>query len=102
MSKNSWSSIYKRSENIVSRDIAGETILVPIRGKLADMQNIFTLNGVGVYIWDHLDGKRSLTEILDLLLDHFEVSKLEAEQDILEFIDQITKTGLASINDNHA
>ena len=96
MSTDNWSRIYQREENIVSREIAGETILVPIRGKLADMQNIFTLNTVGAYIWDLLDGTKSLAQILEALLDHFEVSRQKAEEDILEFITQTVETGLIS------
>jgi len=96
MSQNKWSRIFKQAENIVSREIAGETILVPIRGKLADMQNIFTLNKVGAYIWEKLDGTRSLAEIIALLLSHFEVNQEQAEQDLLEFIDHVTATGLAA------
>ena len=90
-----WSRVYRREDNIVSRKIAGETILVPIRGNLADMQHIFTLNAVGAFIWDQLDGAKNLADILDLLLDRFEVSKEEAEIDILEFITQTADTGIA-------
>jgi hypothetical protein len=96
MSADNWSRIYQREKNIVSREIAGETILVPIRGKLADMQNIFTLNTVGAYIWDQLDGTKSLVQILESLLDHFEVSRQEAEKDILEFIDHTSVAGLTA------
>jgi hypothetical protein len=96
MSADNWSRIYQREKNIVSREIAGETILVPIRGKLADMQNIFTLNTVGAYIWDQLDGTKSLVLILESLLDHFEVSRQEAEKDILEFIDHTSVAGLTT------
>ena len=84
-----------RNNDIVSRNIAGETILVPIRGNLADMQNIFTLNKIGAFIWERLDGKRPLSQIIGLLLDHFDVSSEEAENDILEFIAQVLATGLA-------
>ncbi len=90
-----WSRIYKHSENIVSRNIAGETILVPIRGNLADMQHIFTLNSVGVFIWDQLDGSKNLADVLDLLMEHFEVDRKQAEQDISDFLDQVVESGLA-------
>ena len=89
-----WSRIYSRAENIVSRDIAGEKILVPIRGNLADMQHIFTLNSVGVFIWDQLDGNTKLADVRDLLLVHFDVNHEQAEQDILDFIDQVTESSL--------
>lgn len=92
----SLSRIYVRDKNIISRDIAGETILVPIRGKLADMQYIFTLNPVGLFIWEQLETEKSLADILESLLEHFETSREQAEIDILEFIAQVTEAGLAT------
>ena len=89
-----WSRIYSQAENIVSRDIAGETILVPIRGNVADMQHIFTLNSVGVFIWEQLDGNTKLEDILDSLLVDFEVNREQAEQDILDFIGQVVESNL--------
>ena len=90
------SRIYTRGKDIISRDIAGETILVPIRGNLADMQYIFTLNPVGVFIWEQLEGENTLTDILESLLEHFETSREQATDDILEFIGQVTEAGLAA------
>ena len=89
-----WSRIYCRAENIVSRDIAGETILVPIRGNVADMQHIFSLNSAGVFIWNQLDGNTKLADVLDLLLVHFDVKREQAEQDILDFIGQVIESSL--------
>ena len=36
------------------RVIAGETILVPLRQNLGDLESIYTLNGVGTFIWQQL------------------------------------------------
>jgi hypothetical protein len=88
------SRIYLREKDIVSREIAGETILVPIRGNLADMQHIFTLNPVGAYIWELLDGDNNLSHILDKLLEDFDTSPDQAEADIIDFLDQVTEAGL--------
>jgi hypothetical protein len=86
--------IYKRNDDIVSRRIIGETILVPVTGKLADMQRIFTLNPVGEYIWDQLDGKQNLSQIIDGIGHAFEVEKEEAEKDARSFIEDLLREGL--------
>ncbi len=83
------SSIYRKREDIVTRRIAGETILVPIRSNLADMQRLFTLNTAAEYIWQQLDAKRNLKEIHDGILANFEVEKDQADSDIREFISQL-------------
>ena len=90
------SHIYLREKDIISRNIAGETILVPIRGNLADMQHIFTLNPVGLFIWKQLEGEKKLSDILESILENFDTSHEQATADLLEFISQVVETGLAT------
>lgn len=89
-----WGKIFKKKKEIVSRAIAGETILVPISGKLADMQRIFSLNPVAEYIWSQLNGERTLQEIRNGVLSAFDVHKKQADADIEEFIDALLKENL--------
>jgi hypothetical protein len=89
-----WEKVYKKDETVVTRDIVGETILVPIRGKLADMQRIFSLNDVGAYIWSSLDGERSLGEICEDLRLDFDVQSDQAQRDMSEFISQLLEADL--------
>ena len=88
------SSIYQKKEDIVTRRIADETLLVPIRSHLADMQRIFALNRVAEYIWQQLDGKRNLKEIHTGIIANFEVEKDRAGSDIREFISQLIESGI--------
>jgi hypothetical protein len=81
-------------KEIVFREIAGETILVPISGKLANLQKIYSLNPVAEYIWKQLDGKRTLQEISDNIQSVFEVKKEQVDEDIQEFIAELLKEDL--------
>lgn len=96
MEKNSkiLKKIYRRKGEIVSRKIAGETILVPVKGKLADMQRIFSLNPVGEYIWRQLDGERDLQEIVNSIHLSFNVDRKQADTDLREFIGELASEGL--------
>ena len=67
--------IYRHRKHIVTRDIAGETLLVPIQEELADMQRLFALEGVSAFIWKRLDGDRTLDDILDLVAGRFDVDR---------------------------
>jgi hypothetical protein len=88
-----WGKRYKKKNTIVSREIAGEYFLVPIRGRLADMQKIFTLNPVAEYIWQELDNK-NLNDICNGVVSAFEVGKEQAESDIKEFISELLESDL--------
>lgn len=76
------------------RRIAGETLLVPVAGRLADLQRLFVLEGAGEFIWDNLDGARSLDEIRDSLVGRFDVSLAQAEQDLQDFVARLREAGL--------
>lgn len=91
---NSWNSKYKKADSVVSRSIAGEVILVPIRGNLADMQRIFALNNVANFIWQRLDGEKTLSDILYDVLNSFDVEQNQAAKDIQDLISELLKENL--------
>ena len=88
--------VFMRNQDVVSRKIAGELFLVPVRGKIADMENIFTLTAVAEYIWERLDGQRTLNEILSDVMARFDVGQEQADTDLQEFIMELSGAGLIS------
>ena len=85
--------IYRQDDSIVSRRIEDEVILVPIRQNVADLESIYTLNEVGAYLWEQMDGRRTTAEILALTVEEFEVSEEEAQKDLTDFIQQLSSIG---------
>lgn len=79
---------------VVTRHIAGETILVPIRGKIVEMERLFALNRVGEFIWKQLDGHSTLQEICGRVEETFEVSQAQAWEDMLAFTAELIKADL--------
>jgi hypothetical protein len=86
--------VFKKKEDFISRTIAGEMILVPLRGTLTDMQKIFSMNPVAGFIWERLDGQKSIAELRDELLATFDVEEGDAVLDIQEFIARLSNEGL--------
>jgi len=78
--------VYARREGVVLREVAGEHLLVPIRKDVADLKAIFALNGVGLRIWELLDGERPLGGVLAALVERFDVPAEEAEADLRSFV----------------
>jgi hypothetical protein len=85
--------VYSKNEDIVSRRIADEFILVPIRKKTGDMESIYTLNEVATRIWELIDGKCSLKHIEQIMTEDFEVNPQELEKDLQELLQQLEKIG---------
>jgi len=86
--------VLRKSDELVTREVAGETILVPIRGTLASLQQIFVLNPVAAFIWEQLDGERSLDEICEGILERFDTTPATARSDLLELVNGLLAAGL--------
>ena len=92
----SWdgAAIYGRVEGVILRAIADQSLLVPIRGGLADLQQIYALHGVGACIWEHLDGSRTLDDVLIAVVNRYEVTANDARADIRAFIESLASSKL--------
>ena len=77
---------YKRNEDFVYRKIENETILVPIKNNVGDMGCIYNLNEVGAFVWEHLDGEKTMDDLKNMVTEEFDVSGSEAEKDLNEFV----------------
>jgi len=85
---------FRKKGEIVSRSIAGETMLIPVMGKMADMKKIFALNPAAEFIWARLDGDRNLAQISDEMSESFDISRELAVRDTEEFVRGLLDEGL--------
>ena len=85
--------IYKHDDNVVSRKIGGEVILVPIRTAIADMNSLYTLNATAARIWQLLDGVNSLEDIHQQICCEFDIDPIEAKADLDEVIQDLFRIG---------
>ena len=83
------SKVYLKSDSFVFRKIGEECILVPIRHNVADLDSIYALNETAGRIWELIDGKRSLHEIKDMMIEEFDVTPAVAENDLIEHLQQL-------------
>jgi hypothetical protein len=88
----------RQHEDVVTRRIAGETLLVPIRQHLADLQRVYVLDEVGASIWNVLDGTRSDENLASLLQEEFEVAADTALADVQRFCRELLNAGLIQVS----
>jgi Coenzyme PQQ synthesis protein D (PqqD) len=86
--------VFEHDPDVVSRLIAGEMILVPIRKNVGDMESIFTLNETGARVWELLDGQRSLEQVHQQMVREFDIEPGQAEQDLLELLESLLEIGV--------
>ena len=96
---NTLNNFYTKKNDFVARDISGETIIVPIKNNVGDLNSIFTLNEIGTMIWGLIDGKKSVSEIAKAVSKTYEVKPEVAEKDTLEFLHILKEAELVRISD---
>jgi len=83
-----------RNHEVVSRNIEGELIIVPIRSGVGDLNSLYTLNPVGSVLWDFMTEGHTVAEMVQRICDEFEVPATQAEQDIEAFLDSLVEEKL--------
>lgn len=85
---------FKQKGEFVTRSIADEIVVVPVRGQVGDLDAIYNLNEVGAFIWEQCDGWKSGNQIVDAVCGEFEVAREQAEKETSEFIAALEAAGM--------
>ncbi len=84
----------RRSRDVVSRVVAEEAIVVPIRRGTADMDSIFTFNEAGTKLWALIETNRSASELAAHLETEYGLSAEKAAADTEQFLADLIDAGL--------
>ncbi len=85
---------YVKKGEFALRVIAGEGVLVPIKGGVGDLHSIFTMNEVGTVIWGLIGPDCTTPEIARRVCDRFDVTPEQASRDVAAFISTLCEKGL--------
>src|SRR5580704_8297503 len=85
---------HTRNTAIVSRDVAGETIVVPICRGVGDLDSVYTFNPVGRSLWHLLENGQTAEELANWVATHFEVDAKQALRDVQSYLSELQEIGL--------
>ena len=86
-----------RSESVVARIVAGETLIVPVRSKVGDLASIYSFNHTGTLIWKLLASPRTMSELVSAVAREYDVDFSVAESDVVAFVNELKKVGLVDV-----
>lgn len=84
----------KRKENFLLRNVAGQDILVTLGSKVIDMNGVVILNTSGAYLWELLAKDTSVEDLVDAVVNRFDIDYAHALADTKVFLDEVTSIGL--------
>lgn len=84
----------KVTDDVVRREIAGETLLIPVGEAALRLNGLVSLNETGAFLWDLLKEERTAEELTGALCREFDVAEETAAADVAAFLSQVKEAGL--------
>ena len=86
--------VYAHAADVICREVGSESILVPIRNNVGNLDYIYTLSPVAARIWSLVDGTRSIDQIIDAICAEYDVTREQAEADVAELVSDLGQVSL--------
>ena len=84
----------KVEKDFILREIAGEYIIIPTGKTVLEFNGLITVNEIGVFLWKMLQEEVTLNELVQGVLQEYDVEEKIAREDIQEFLDTLVKGGI--------
>ena len=91
-----------RSQSVVARVVAGETLVVPIRSNVGDLASIYSFNATGTLIWNLLASPKTIAELAAAVEFEYSVVGAQAERDVIAFVSEMKGVGLVEVLESMA
>ncbi|WP_320040608.1 PqqD family protein [uncultured Desulfobacter sp.] len=87
--------IYAPSEKIISRDILGEIVIVPIESGIADFSDaMFSFNETGALAWKCIEQKKTIRQICSAIAEEYDADTSRIETGIKTLISELLEKGI--------
>lgn len=81
----------KIEKEFILREIAGDYVIVPTGQTALEFNGLITVNEIGAFIWKKLDQDITEDELVQAILEEYEVDEETARNDVKEFLDKLTE-----------
>ena len=88
---------YLRKPHVVAREIAGETLLVPVLQTGVNLQKVYLLNETSGAVWALLEESRSLDELVAALEEQYEAADEVMRGDVAAVLAEMAERKLIDV-----
>ena len=84
----------KIKDGFILRQVAGSHIAMPIGDRADEINGVIELSAGGALLWEKLSQGASEDDLVNALLEKFEVDADTARRDAVAFVENLRKNGL--------
>ncbi|MBQ9142702.1 MAG: PqqD family protein [Lachnospiraceae bacterium] len=86
----------KIKDGFLLRSVAGRTVVIPADETL-NLNIMITLNETGCFLWKRLEKGASMQELIDALMEEYNVEETLAEADVKRFLEKLREEELLEV-----
>ena len=83
----------RRNPEFVLCDVSTHHVLMPTGKASVSLNGMVTLNDMGVVIWNLLEAEKTEAQLLDAILERYEVAPERAQADIAKYLEVLRGAG---------
>ncbi len=83
------------SDTVFAQEVDGEMVLLDM-----ESENYFGLDEVGTAIWQAIQEDGLLQNVLETLLEQYDVEEEVLKKDLINFIEKLAESGLVEVKEN--
>ncbi|MDD7675976.1 MAG: PqqD family protein [Eubacteriales bacterium] len=84
----------KIKQGFILSKIGNDTVAIATGELSRTFSGVIMLNGTGVFLWERLQQDTTREQLVADMLEHYDVSRAEATEDINTFIEQLKAGGV--------
>lgn len=84
----------KIKDGFMVREVSGEILVVPVGAQSIDFKSVIRLNETGAFLWNKLQEDVTEDELLDAILNEYDIDKDIASVDIRRFVEKLIDAGI--------
>ena len=90
----STDTVVRRIEEVIAGDIDGEIVMMSVEnGKY------YGLDDIGSVIWKLVEAPVKVSDVIDTLLERFDVDRETCEKDVLKFLNDLNEDKILAMNE---
>lgn len=82
-------SVAKETNHIIDRVVDGEVLLIDLRSG-----DYFSLNATGATVWQHIDGTKTIDDLVKIVLAEYDTDPDQVVADVLRLVNDLANEGL--------
>lgn len=91
---------YQAKDGYIHRKVANNDVLISIGANVANFNGYVTLNPSASFLWDSLSKPQTVTSLVKLLTEEFEVSEDVAKKDVENFLELLQRNSMVTAYEN--